>query len=120
MKHVWNFAKVIYFPLSNEDTHVESQKGTKAFSLMEKANSGGRLSKEEKEWICRETMNATRVKNQVCVNGWAYDFRPFMKRYLINYYGHWEEKYAFSKKELQKVMSCYKGEIVEAPNRHKI
>lgn len=119
MKHVWNFA-MVYFPLSKEDTHVETQKGTIAYKLMEKLNNGGKLTKEEKDWICQGTMTATSVKHQVCVNGWAYDFRPFMKRYLINLYGHWEEKYAFSKKELQKVMGYYKGEIVEAPNRHKI
>ena len=119
MKHVWNFS-TIFYPLSTEDTDVESQKGTKPFELMERLNNNGKLTKEEKEWICRESMNATCVKNPVCRFGWAYDFRPFMKRYLINYHGQWIERFAFSKKELQKVMSCYKGEIVEAHNKCKI
>ena len=44
------------------------------------------------------------------LNGWAFDFRPFMKRYLVNQYGQWQEYYAPNKSLLRK--STY-GKITE-------
>lgn len=36
--------------------------------------------------------------------GWAYDFRPYLKKYLVKQYGDWREYYAPNKTALRKTI----------------
>lgn len=36
--------------------------------------------------------------------GWAYDFRPYLKKYLVKQYGQWHEYYAPNKTKLKNIL----------------
>lgn len=48
------------------------------------------------------------------VNGWAYDLKPYLKRYLYKHYGIWMEAYAPSRTLLRKSTHGRITEIIEA------
>jgi len=37
--------------------------------------------------------------------GWAYDFRPWLKRYVYEVYGNWQEAWAINKTHVRKEIS---------------
>ena len=45
--------------------------------------------------------------------GWSYDFRSYLKRYLVKQYGQWTEYYAPNKTLLRKAVYGRIEEIVE-------
>lgn len=45
--------------------------------------------------------------------GWAYDFRPYLKKYLIKQYDHWQEYYAPNKTTLRATIYGRIDKIVE-------
>jgi hypothetical protein len=47
------------------------------------------------------------------LRGWAFDFRPFLRRFVYKQYGHWEEVYAPNKTALRDVIPECITEIVE-------
>jgi len=51
-----------------------------------------------------------RKEGTYMISGWAFNFRPFLKRYLVKQYGQWQEYYAPNKSLLRK--STY-GKITE-------
>jgi len=53
--------------------------------------------------------------------GWEFNFRPFMKRFIVNSYGNWHQEYAFTKINIHKNIFTRTGviEIHEIPNLTK-
>jgi hypothetical protein len=51
--------------------------------------------------------------------GWQFDFRSFMKRYVMKQYGNWSEIYAFNKSNIRNNVYTKDGivEIHEIPKR---
>lgn len=46
--------------------------------------------------------------------GWAYDFRPFLTKYVYRAYGHWQECWAINKTHLrQEISPIQKIKILE-------
>lgn len=48
--------------------------------------------------------------------GWKYNFRPFLKRYLVKQYGNWIEYYAPNRTLLRKAIYGRIDELVELKN----
>ena len=50
--------------------------------------------------------------------GWMYDFRPYLKRFLVKQYDSWQEYYCINKTALQKLLHGKIQEIIEVKNEH--
>ena len=64
------------------------------------------------------------VNEGICVSkgcaalmGYAYDFTPFLKRYVVSQYGRWYEYYGFNKTLLRKMIYGAIQEIIEIPEK---
>lgn len=84
-----------------------------AAQLMEKINNGGRLNREEKNYLTRAIKSDTFSRRGISVMGWRYDFSAVLKRYLLNQYGQWYELCAADKTALRHAVYGRIHEIVE-------
>ena len=84
-----------------------------AAQLMEKINGGGRLNREEKNYLTRAVKNNGFSRRGIPVMGWMFDFSPVLKRYLLNQYGQWYELCAADKTALRHAVYGRIHEIVE-------
>ena len=85
---------------------------------MEKLERGEKVSIDELSFF-RELWHPDEYRRGfVWSAGWCFDFRPYMKRYLVKdkYYG-WQEVRSFSKTTIRKlaVSPSHITEIVEIP-----
>lgn len=80
--------------------------------LYDKINSSILLSSAEKQEIFDNCH-----KGIYKLAGWQFDFRSFMKRYVIKTYGNWSEIYAFTKTNIRNNIYTKTGirEIHEIP-----
>jgi len=94
----------------------------KAYRLLKERGGYRRLSKEEKEFVAlffSELNHPEAYREGIyrCV-GWVVDFRPFLRRFLVNdrHYG-WYEVRAFNKTTLRRNSTCPHDilEIIEIP-----
>ena len=93
-----------------------------ALKLLEERKAYSKLTKTEKEFVNNlftELWNPDAYKYGIIkVRGWAFDFRPFMKKYLVNYrYYGWKEVWSFNKSCIRNNYSTpsHVLEIVEKP-----
>lgn len=104
-------------------TTEEQAKSTKEYALMEKLERGEKPTIEELSCFNELWHSDCYTKGIVRRMGWLYDFRPYMKRFLVNdkYYG-WREILSLNKTAIRKLaaMPSHILEIVEIPRReHK-
>lgn len=109
--------------LSNEITAVKfvqwdvnplsSLNGSKVYQLRAKLNSGSRMNREEKNWLCREVNSNTYFRTAVPLIGWRFDFLDVLKKYIVNQYGHWNEYFAPDKTSLKAYLYGRINQIVE-------
>ena len=74
---------------------LDQHKGSRAYTYMEKLNNGAKLTRKEKDFIQDESGIIKRM-------GYAYDFRPYMKKYLVkeDFVG-WREAWGFDKTSIR-------------------
>ena len=65
------------FGIDLDRSYFKSERGTKAFSLIEKLNNVDKLNEEEKEWICWN-YKLNLCKEQSLSKWSAFDFCLFM------------------------------------------
>ena len=55
------------------------------------------------------------LKDSGCyrLKGWTYDLRPWLKKYLVKQYGHWQEEYAPNKTAIRRTTYGRIERIVE-------
>ena len=85
-------------------------------SLYYKCKQGEKLTSEEKQKI----YDATQAdRGAYKLGGWEFNFREFMKRYIVNHYGNWNTCYAFSKSNIKNNLYTKTGikEIYEIPKK---
>lgn len=83
--------------------------------LHDKCESGEKLTVAEKQEIfdrCREYRGVYRLA------GWEFNFRSYMKRYIVRTYDNWSPVYAFNSGNIRKNIYTRTGveEIYEIPN----
>ena len=71
---------------------------------------GGELTRAEKDMLVSSVFYSFGV---IKMSGWAFDFKPYLKKYLVKQYGSWQEYRAFDKTSLKKVISGKIEKIVE-------
>lgn len=50
--------------------------------------------------------------------GWKYDFKPYLKRFLVSQYGSWQQYYCINKTALRKLLHGHVDEIIEVENEN--
>lgn len=70
---------------------LDNVKNYREFKLMEKLNNGEKLEREDMDYLTGQF----RDDGEICKNGWGFDFKPFMKHYMVKYAYIWHELLAF-------------------------
>ena len=85
--------------------------------LHDKCEKGEKLSAYDKERIFESIRSYNGIYR---LSGWEFDFRPFMKRFIVNTYDNWSPIFAFSKGNIRKNVYTRNGvkEIHEIPNNY--
>ena len=80
--------------------------GSRVYKLREHLNNGGKLNREDKNWITRNVSESTYFKRGI-------DFSDVLKRYFVKQYGHIQEYYAIDKTALRSILYGRIEDIVE-------
>lgn len=88
----------------------------RVYKLRERLNNGGKLSREEKNWITRNVRESVYFKQGIALSGYHFDFSDILKRYFVKQYGHIGEYYAIDKTALRSVLYGRIEVIVEVNN----
>ena len=60
---------------------LDALKGSKVYILREKLNNGGRMNREEKDWLTEKVNSNTYFKSAVPLQGWRFDFSDILRTY---------------------------------------
>lgn len=74
-----------------EVPQLNSLMNSKAYALRSKLNTGGKMNRDEKNWLTKNVNSNAYFKNAVPVMGWKFDFSDVLRRYLVRQYGNWNE-----------------------------
>lgn len=91
---------------------LETYKQSIAYVTMSKLHKGEKLTRYEKDYI---TTSSVFHMGSIRLMGWRFDFRKYMKRYLVKIYGQWNEMYAFDKTSVRYALGAGVTEIHEIP-----
>ena len=92
---------------------LESLQNSKVYRLRAKLNNGGRMSREEKDWLTRNVNDNTYFKSAVPLLGWRFDFSDVLRTFIVNRYGQWSEYKATDKTALRRALYGRIYRIVE-------
>ena len=92
---------------------LDELKGSKVYILREKLNNGGRMNREEKDWLTEKVNSNTYFKSAVPLQGWKFDFSDILRTYIVKQYGHWTEYKATDKTALRNFLYGRIDNIVE-------
>lgn len=88
-------------------------KDSKVYKLREHLNNGGKLSREDKNWVTRSARECCYFKRGIALSGYHFDFSDILKRYFVKQYGHIAEYYAIDKTALRTTLYGRIEDIVE-------
>jgi len=94
---------------------LEQLKESKVYKLKQKLLNGEKLSRDEKNWLT-EKGHDIYGNDLIPLQRWMFDFRDFMKRYLVRQYGSWQEYRGFDKTSVRSMLFGTITEIVEIPS----
>jgi len=89
---------------------------SRVYKLRERLNNGGKLNREEKNWITRNVRESVYFKRGIALSGYYFDFSDILKRYFVKQYGHIGEYYAIDKTALRSMLYGRIEVIVEVNN----
>ena len=87
--------------------------GSRVYKLREHLNNGGKINREDKNWITRNVSESTYFKRGIALSGYHFDFSDVLKRYFVKQYGHIQEYYAIDKTALRSILYGRIEDIVE-------
>ena len=96
-------------------TPLRSLCKSKVYILRAKLNCGERMSREEKNWLCKAVNSNIYFHTAVPLMGYRFDFFDVLKKYLVNQYGQWTEYYAPDRASLRTYLYGHINQIVEFP-----
>lgn len=94
-------------------SELEKLKDSKVYRLREHLNNGGKLSREDKNWITRSAIECCYFKRGIALRGYYFDFSDILKRYFVKQHGHIAEYYAIDKTALRTTLYGRIEDIVE-------
>lgn len=105
---------------------LEILQDSKVYKLRVHLNNGGKLNREEKNWITRNVRESIYFKRGIALSGYHFDFSDVLKRYFVKQYGSIHEYYATDKTALRSILYGRIEDIVEVnshtftDNRHDV
>ncbi|MDP4201147.1 MAG: molybdenum ABC transporter ATP-binding protein [Bacteroidota bacterium] len=93
---------------------LEDLKDSTAYRLRQKLNEGGRLSREEKNWITEQVNRNSYFKSSVPVMGYRFDFSDVLRTFIVNQYGHYQRYNATDKTGLITMLQGRVDKIIES------
>lgn len=66
---------------------LEILQDSKVYKLRVHLNNGGKLNREEKNWITRNVRESIYFKRGIALSGYHFDFSDVLKRYFVKQYG---------------------------------
>ena len=101
----------------------QDAKRTDAYALMCKLERGEKPKMNELEWLFSEHWHHNSYRyGYVMVMGWMFDFKPYLRRFLVNDKAcGWREILAYNKTAIRKCAAnpSYILEIVELPVKRR-
>lgn len=94
---------------------LEQLKESKVYKLKEKCLRGDKLTRQEKNWLTEKGRDIY-GNGLIPLRGWMFDFRDFMKRYLVRQYDSWTEYRGFDKTSVRAMLCGTISEIIEIPS----
>lgn len=70
---------------------LDNVKNYREYKLMEKLNNGEQIDREDKDYLTSRFYK----DGEIYKNGWGFDFKPFMKHYMVKLTYIWNEYLAF-------------------------
>lgn len=92
---------------------LDKLKDSKVYRLRELLNNGGKLNREEKNWITRNVWESIYFRRGITLSGYRFDFSDVLKRYFVKQHGHVAEYYAIDKTALRSTLYGRIEDIVE-------
>lgn len=89
---------------------------SRVYKLRERLNNGGKLNREEKNWITRNVWESVYFKRGIALSGYHFDFSDILRRYFVKQYGHIGQYYAIDKTALRSILYGRIEVIVEVNN----
>ena len=89
-------------------------KDCKVYRLRECLNNGGKLTRDDKNWLTEQVRGCCRFQKGIALMGYYFDFSDVLKRYFVKQYGHIAEYYAIDKTALRSTLYGRIENIVEA------
>lgn len=86
---------------------------SRVYRLREHLNCGGKLNREDKNWITQNVRECTYFRQGIALNGYHFDFSDVLKRYFVKQYGQIAEYYAVDKTALRSVLCGRIEDVVE-------
>lgn len=107
----------IAVPFIQNPQPLENYKTAKPYVIKTKLLNGEKLTRDEKNYLTDKVIDGKMrgFSASILLMGWAFDFKPYMKRYLFKHYGHWYERYAIDKTALRQSVCGKIDEIYEIP-----
>lgn len=103
----------IYKFVDREVPSIEELKDAKAVRLRTYIDNGGRLTRQDKNWITEAVNHNTYFKRAVPVQGWCIPFADVLRRFVVRQYGQWFEMCAVDKTAIRQTAYGRIEEIVE-------
>ncbi len=79
---------------------LTSLQESKAYRLRKHLNDGGRLNREQKNWLTQAVNNNTFFKQGIPLMGYRFDFSDVLRCFYVKQYGQIQEYYAADKTSL--------------------
>ena len=92
---------------------LDALQDSKVYKLRHKLNNGGKMNREEKDWLTHKVNHNTYFKSAVPLQGWKFDFSDILRTYLVSQYGQWTEYRAADKQALRNMLYGRIDRIVE-------
>ncbi len=73
---------------------------SKIYRLRKHLNDGGRLNREQKNWLTQAVNNNTFFKQAIPLMGYCFDFSDVLRCFYVKQYGQIQEYYAADKTSL--------------------
>lgn len=89
---------------------LEEYEFTLPYKAKVKLLNGEKLTRAEKDMLVSSVFYSFGV---IKMGGWAFDFRPYLKTYLVKQYDRWQEYKAFDKTSLRTILYGTIQKIVE-------
>lgn len=89
---------------------LEELKSTLPYRAKVKLLNGEKLTRTEKDMLVSSVFYSFGI---IKIGGWAFDFRPYLKTYLVKQYDRWGEYKAFDKTSLRTILYGKIQRIIE-------